>query len=691
MNNWKQRTALGLGACIVLAGGLSAHGGNYPGPGDVVAPGGGNGGSGGSGPTGPVSPGGGTPGAPAPPSPGVSGGPPTPGADPSRPNTPTGPPPIEEAHWSFWWDLNKARYLRLRDHIYAAGPESGGDDFFIGEGQVDQGRNTRRPTREDIERDVVPELLNILATETDNDILTGAMLALAKIGDVSGEDGESPFAKTITPFLADPNQEIAETAALALGILGHASSAELLAHLLRDDATAHEAVGSTEVSFRTRAFAAYGLALLARESANPDLRRFAVAEFADALDGPTTASYDVEVACTIAFGLVALEPGDDAVAFPPADRGDQVAYLLDKLERGERALPNLALAHVPTAVARLTADLGDVAENPLKVRAAEALLALVDEHGDASREVQQSAVLALGQLGDCDSDVVDREIRTALIELEDAVKDQLARNFRYIAMARVGAREGHGEDASQGRGKLQHALLQGLSERNATNSSWAALGVGVLGYHLAESGASPATALGEAVRHKLSDEGNPDLVGSLAIAAGLMRDAESATTLRRLFDEVQDEEARGHVAVALGLMEDTQSKPELERVCADSTYRPLLLKRTAIGLGLMKDRNVVKVLIEKLTNAASLAGQSSACTALGFIGDSSSIGPLVEALTDEERTDRARGFAAVALGLIAEDTGSDLPWHVDLTEDLNYRAAPSSLNDTSGTGIVNIL
>ena len=74
---------------------------------------------------------------------------------------------------------------------------------------------------------------------------------------------------------------------------------------------------------------------------------------------------------------------------------------------------------------------------------------------------------------------------------------------------------------------------------------------------------------------------------------------------------------------------------------------------------------------------------------MGFIGDKRSIGPLVAMLEDQDKTDRARGFAAVALGIVADK--EELPWNSKIAGDLNYRASTATLNDTGGTGILNIL
>ncbi len=120
-----------------------------------------------------------------------------------------------------------------------------------------------------------------------------------------------------------------------------------------------------------------------------------------------------------------------------------------------------------------------------------------------------------------------------------------------------------------------------------------------------------------------------------------------------------------------------------------SRYRPELLQQAAIGLGLMGDYNLVPYLTYMLVEANSLASQAAITKALGFIGDRRSIPPLLSLLEEREVTALSRAFGAAALGLIAER--SMLPWNTDISCDLNYRAATVTLNDTQGTGVVNIL
>ena len=90
--------------------------------------------------------------------------------------------------WDFWWGFNKDPYLNLKTHIYG-GTMTGDDDFFLGSGEK-RPRNSLRPSESDVRGRVVPALLELLRTERSNDIVTAAMMALAKIGDVGVKPGE---------------------------------------------------------------------------------------------------------------------------------------------------------------------------------------------------------------------------------------------------------------------------------------------------------------------------------------------------------------------------------------------------------------------------------------------------------------------------------------------------------------------
>ena len=703
--------ALIAASSLCFAPSAAAHGGKYIGPADTVPPGGGGGGGGAGAPGAPP------PGAPAPTAPGggaaqTPGVPPGAPNQPKRPNTGTG---LEAGPdltlWQYWWGFNKASYLQLKAAIHGRAVFTGTDDFYLGAGQLDLARESMAPSRVTIREEIVPALLEVLRTERANDILDGSLIALAKIGDEVGEDGSRPMSAAIKPFLSDSSQQLAETAAIALGILGNDSieEVELLMHLVANRAPELRAEHGVQldgtIPTRTRAFAAYGLGLIGAR-ADATLRVRIVDELVSLLDGegkrlPTR---DLPVACVISMGLTPLafdsaaEAASSATGWKRPEQvttlADQVAFLMHFFE-DSRGNNFLVRAHVPMAVARLLATAPEA--EALRTRVAQRFLEATQRRSDAAREIQQSCVQALGVLADCDADALDVEIREALMAVADGgLADQQARFFAMIALAQAAGRPGAGQGDelaglhALGKSNPRSFLMAKLSKGRSATRTWAALSLAVLERSLADAGRETSDDARDALRASLEQSKSPNEVGAFAIAIGLLRDDGAAGTLRDKLERMGDDEARGHCAVALGMVDDLGSIERMQEIVRKSKYKPDLMRSVAIGLGLLGDKRLVGTLVEVLEQSDSLSGQAAIASALGFIGDRESVEPLIAMLRDETKTNIARGFAAAALGGVADK--SALPWNTPIAAGINYRANTTTLTSPSlGTGILDLL
>jgi HEAT repeat protein len=605
--------------------------------------------------------------------------------------------------WSFWWEFNKEPYLNLKSKIQSGGEETGTDGFFLGHSGKTPGKDSLKPTQEQIRQKIVPALLASLEKETNNDIVTGCLIALAKIGDAPSETGDSQFEKVISRFLSDKNQEISETAAVALGILANPKSIGTLKHLLTDTPEGRKLVGQPEVNYRTRAFAAYGLGLIGKLTSSEEDRKQIVTTLRQTIESDNTKTRDLKVSCVIAMGLVALETIDfshplegkeKGSLLPPEDsRLAQLEYLIAFLEDDQQNY--LVRAHCPTAIARLLVGLPPEQHKTYRERFASDLIERIDPKKKEKAEVVQSAVLSLGLIGTNEgADPLDKKIREALAAVPKDVSDQQARNFAMIALAKVGGRSPTGvRDADSGIDEVTKALLAQLADGKSNIKAWAGLSCGVLVNELtkASNTSSRIPTLQNAVRTAMEDEGkDPSKLGAFAIAAGIMADVEAKPILLKRLDSEKDETARGYVAIGLGLMNARDAVDKINKIVDESKYRPDLLKQAAIALGLLGDKELVPKLITLLQESKGLATQASLSSALGFIGDQRSIEPLVVMLQNESLTERARGFAAVALGIVADKEA--LPWNSKIGLDLNYRASTETLtNQGAGTGILDIL
>jgi HEAT repeat protein len=688
-----------LGALLV-AGSLClqdisiGHGGTYRGPGDTVPPGGGGGG-GGAGPSspGPAGPSTGGPSGPSAPGPATGG--PSSGGPSARPAGPSTGPAASTSNlelWEFWWGFNKDQYLNLKSAIYS-GVVTGGDDYFLGNGAKSQAKNSLKPSEEAIRQKIVPALKEALEKERANDIVTGAMIALAKIGDAKNESGESEFEKIISKFLSDGSQEIHETAAVALGILANDVSVKTLESLLKDTPDGRKKVGTgKEVDYRTRAFAAYGLGLIGARTASNDIRKEIAGILIDTLGKADNSQRDVKVAALVALGLVKIDvdksESPDAKSNATSSRQGEIKFIHKFFQ--DQNNPFLVRAHAPTAMARLL----DGAPPDLRDSVAKTLVEGLGEHSKESNEVQESCVLALGQIGTCEKTKLDAEIRDTLKRVGEKSHDEQSKNFAMIALAQIGGRFGSGENIEDAIKDSRTYLLTNMTKGKSSIRSWAGLSVGVMERAILDNnnkaGQTPSVSSKESLRTALKDCADPEQLGAYAIGCGICKDIEAKDILVDKLKKVGTDQAKGYVAVGLGLMDARESVKAIQDIVRESKYKPELMKQAAIGLGLLGDKDLVPDLVKMLGEAKGLATQAAISSALGFIGDSRSIDPLVEMLKNAQLTQSARGFAAVALGIVADK--EPFPWNSKISTNINYRANTTTLTDSSqGTGILDIL
>jgi HEAT repeat protein len=602
--------------------------------------------------------------------------------------------------WQYWWAFNREPYLRLKSHIYAAPVTTGNDGFSLGRGERTFVRERLRPTEPAIRGLIVPALLHALDTETQNDIVTAAMVALAKIGDAENATDGPRMADVIKKFLGAGSQEVAETAAVSLGILANPADTDLLVALAEDDA---EALARFQVpirghaSIRSRTFAAYGLGLIG-QGASHGIRARVNNACAHLLDGVgrTLGTRDLQVGCMMAMRLTPLpiDPADKdvngRVTATLVTRQHQIRWLLAYYDDPQNDA--FMRAHAPSALARLVAEAPQ--DFPLRAVVADRLIRDLGRASKAENMVQQSCVLALGEIGCCDEDPVNLRIQACLIGVQDNVSDQQAKRLGLIALGRVGGRPGkvgnwiHGVTAAAPELNLRTFLANQLTKGRGNVPQWAALAIAVMERGLDDSGAPSSAEMKTALRCALADAGSPDEFGAFAIAVGIAHDQESREILRKHLDRLREGEARGYTALALGLIEDVGAVTPIQEVVKQSKFQPDLLRSAAIALGLLGDKQLVPELITMLRSAQGLASQASVCSALGFIGDARSIDPLIGMLQNQEITAVARSFAAVALGIVADK--EPLPWNSKISVDVNYCANTATLSDGQA-GILDIL
>ncbi|MCR9247048.1 MAG: HEAT repeat domain-containing protein [bacterium] len=688
-------TGLCLAGLVALPDTVNAHGGQYRGPGDVVppSPGGGRGGGGPSGPT--------TGGPSGPSAPGPS-GPTTPGASGPSTGGPSGPSGGGAAQtgqrgiqltddltrWEFWWEFNKDPFIRLREAVQAAGPQTGSDDFYLGGGRKSDAKDSLRPTEEQIMGEILPALKRSLddTLERDFDIISSCMVAMAKIGK------DHPDFKLYDVFssrLKANNQEIRETAALSLGIAGITGLADkqmdLLAGLVKDDDLGRKTSEASQVNERTRSFAAYGLGLAAYSTTNLALKRKAFDALQSILTAKEKSARNMRVAAIHGLSLLNLDT-DSEESTKLLDEAVEVLenYYMKKMGPGDQ----LIQSHCPTAIAKLIGKNHKRADHFKELFAKDLLRK--GKIKRTSRDIWRSCALALGQLVRPNNDKdkkanPDVEYNKILLDSWHDSKDMQTRFFSMLALGQIG-------------GELNRStILKEFDKSKSLEKPWCALALGVYSFYKyeaqkAQSGEiEPEELIGETLYDEFRATKQPNLLASLAVAMGLNQYQEAADRMReKMLATVAQEDLSGYLCIGLALMNDTKSTTDIRRVVQESVRRPDLLKQAAIALGKLGDKRVADDLQKLMAEEGSgnLAKLSAIASALGFIGDQRSVAPVKAMLEDTSLGQLSRAFAAVALGGIADK--ELLPWNSKIAVNTNYRAAVETLTNRT-SGILDIL
>jgi HEAT repeat protein len=634
-----------LGCVLALAAVLPAHGGQYRGPAMPAVPMP-PGGGGGGGPT----TGGGGPSAPAPPAP-------TTGAGPSIP---------DEASWQIWWELNKDEYVQ-QDTTGRVGPTTGSDDFYLGQRRERAAVDTLAPTAMDCAERIVPALVALMERERNRDVQTACLIALAKIG----RDGAGiAIDDVIAARLSRDDQEVRETAVLALGIAGRPNALARLCAILRNDADGKRLTDRTDVGDRTRAFAAYGLGVLAQRSNDAALKQAAHDALIAVLRDKELKSRDLRAAAVNALGIL-CDPRQAAhkrLAWVTVE--ELLAWYQEDLGRADEAIQ----AQAPVAIGRLLGRGSSQLHERCKRHFADVLLA----SNKRSNPILQSAAIALGMLAlPAEQHAPDAAIAKTLQVYWEKGVDRLARFFAVMAMARIG-------------GDANRAWLLGTYARanKTVERPWLVLALGVLAADRAAAGEIDA-AFAQLVLDDIADAQKPDVQAAMAVALGLSRYEPALPRMLALLRDAEHQETlAGYFCIGSALLGDRAAVKPLAAILERSKRRPFLLQQAAVGLGRLGDRNANDQLLAMIAGSESVAVLAALANAIGQIGDRRAIEPLVALTRDGELTKLARAFVAAALGGVGDRY--PLPWNMPLSRDSNYGAPVDTLSN-GATGVLDIL
>jgi len=586
--------------------------------------------------------------------------------------------------WTWWWEMNKEPYLVVDRGRSRTRPTTGSEQDLLGRHASDaQGRAV---SDAELFGNVVPALLRTLREDHPDRLIAATAIALARLGSTRAPTARSAYSEVLRTRLPEASEPLTESLLLALGILGSEADAPTLAGVLLSTREARELLGTTRISPRTRAMAAYALGLVGEATENEDVRRYVVHQLVWCLETDRSASVDLDAACINALGITPIGPG---AQLPTAKRGTtppgssltaQVDYLLDLLKEHRRDA--LVRAQIPLAIGRLLQSSRADAAEALRVRAVDELLDRIAAHRREPRELVQSCVIALGQIADSDGDEADRRARRVLMRIPEIVNDIAARELSLIALGRACSRSGNTDADSVSELREERAYLLGeLAGGSTLMRGWAALGLGVW---LRETNANEDSL--RALRHAL-EAARADLdVGAFAISLGLARDDDAAEPLLDGLDDRGEPTTRGRLALAIGLAQSDPGRVPLLELVPRTLFQPPLLHDASLSLCLLGTDEVTPILVAMLGRAQSLASQAAVCAALARTRDARALAPLLALFDDARRSTAIRAVAVEALGRLGDPR--DVPRSALYSIDANLHAAPGTLFSSDGSGIL---
>jgi HEAT repeat protein len=654
----------GLTAGLVMLFGASAwaHGGNYKGPTDTVPPNLGGGGD----TTPPGNPGGpGTPGPGAPTTGGAKG--PTTGGAPTGP-TGTGGGGMRPTtggglggrraggegfeRWEFWWEHNKDPFLDLKARLAESAPTSGTGGFLTGRAKEVQATNVNRPSPSEIKDNLVPAFVEALK-ETHPDIVDSAALAIGRT--LRSEDAADAIV-VLTKALGHKEKTAREAAALGLGVLGSTDAVPTLLHLLNDTAEGKQLTNRSEaVEDMVRGFAAAALGFIGDARAFGDLRKIVN-------DQSLVAKLDVKAMSILALGMM------------PDQHEEIVTFLLGCME--DRSLNTYVRAQAPIALGRLNRQKkeGSAAAQSVLPK----VVAILNDD-KADNDLRRSLAVAIGMLTSLDNDAAGDAI-DALLNAVAKSNDDQTRHFSIMALAEIGARDTQPAKHEAVHTKLREFLVREVTQpKRITHQPYGGLGLAIYSRNPNFTDPQIKSSAQAKLLEAFEQTSNPSYKGAMAIGCGLLDYDLAAESLWKEFEDSNDQSLKGYIAVSLGLMRSNKKAEAFRKLITTKGLEPKFRLQLARALGLMGDTQAVETLVAYLQAAETQAESASAAQALGLIGDRSAVDPLLAILRNQSKQPQARGFAAVALGIIAEKT--QLPWNAVFSVNSNYRAKVPALSE----------
>ncbi len=593
---------------------------------------------------------------------------------------PIGGPQVNESKlvgWANWWNHQQVAYLTDRSAYRTNACNLGGDWLLGSNDDPEQTNEPRRPTSTAIEDKVVPALIQTLGECSDKELARRCLIALAQIGGTYSIRGDIQFA--IGPWVRDADQEVSETAVLALGLLANRRSLFPLLRMASGDAPANSILGRQSVPLRTRIHATYALGLMGRSFEFGEDRNQVARQFARTLRTRNPANSELQTAAALSMAMVPVsvrgsKKGESIPGESMQTLQEQVAFLIGLMgDENRPQSPHPAAPQLPTAIARLV----HWAEPSLVDQAIIKLTAGIHPDSQYGQRVQESCVMALGEVTGLSSD--HAPARSALLKVcvnSDAQAGRLA----MISLAKIAAHELDPNDPKQE--KVRKALVDGLIKTlqsgGEEEATWASLALALHGKLRARTHKDyvDLNALA-AIRKRAKACRSNEHLGGYFIALGLIGDLDSGPFIEDRTKEVRDKSLHGQAMVALAFLDHPGAQDIGLPLLNSKRLSRLTRSQVALSLGRIGDVETSKEISKILGDWRDPTIQHALACALGQISDGGPIDSLIATLTNQENNMASRTGAATALGFICAK--EIIPWMNAPFEGANYRALTTSL------------
>ena len=595
---------------------------------------------------------------------------------------------LEPALWQVWWSYNHDAFLDVRGRVQALAAASP-ENLVVAE-------------RRRLQELLLPALLKSLETGDAEMVGRQKLLALARLAKVRELD--VALDRMAGHFLGEGFRDhpmLQEAALLALGVGGDLGSVELLRHVLMDDAKARELLAQeAAVPTRMRVFAAYSLGLLGRRDPSESSRRQVVHALLFALGHEGAVERELRVACTLAIGLVPIQPcTTPEEALDPARQieelhlcgGTQTEYLLAIVN--DSTLDPWFRGHAAASIGRLAANAGRglpaTEDHPLVPSREDLVLALL-ELAQAKQQLPQvvhGCLLGLGAAVDGDADTVDDEARKFLTEMTRR-GEPMAQRFALVSLALALGRPGAGAGSDEVWREGSTLLLREFSRAKETSLPRHALAPAIAGHRRStDRQALPDSHL-DTLRTRLAQSKNANAAAAFALGIALLdpEDSESRAALRASFEELESPFFRTYGALALGMLGAADAKEPLEKALEAPEASAEERIAASVGLRLLGETDAVRDLVARLeeTGQDQPAEALAIVNALALLGDPFAGEPMLELLLEGKCDDEVRAAMVWCLGVLADPNAPD--WTASYANGLDYNFMPWTLKSPNGDG-----